>query len=149
MLWICFIQGYLYFLWKKKRIMFIDKIHIQAFEPGFHKCRCRAGHHSPHCLLWFGQQRSRLWGGQWGGVGSLSAWVLSNIPLFNQAYCWLALRYTVMRYFFHTLDFALETQGSNKFTVVSDMQFCFVFLFLFLFLFDPRGETDLTAALLF
>lgn len=88
-------------------------------------------------------------GGQWGGVGSLSAWVLSNIPLFNQAYCWLALRYTVMRYFFHTLDFALETQGSNKFTVVSDMQFCFVFLFLFLFLFDPRGETDLTAALLF
>lgn len=83
----------------------------------------------------------------WGGVGSLSAWVLSNIPLFNQAYCWLALRYTVMRYFFHTLDFALETQGSNKFTVVSDMQFCF--LFLFLFLFDPRGETDLTAALLF
>lgn len=88
-------------------------------------------------------------GGQWGGVGSLSAWVLSNIPLFNQAYCWLALRYTVMRYFFHTLDFALETQGSNKFTVVSDMQFCFLFLFLFLFLFDPRGETDLTAALLF
>lgn len=33
--------------------------------------------------------------------GILSAWVLSNIPLFNQAYCWLALRYTVMRYFIH------------------------------------------------
>lgn len=74
--------------------MFIDVIQIQAFEL-LVVTRIQKQNATLHsCLLWFGQQRKPFW-------GILSAWVLSNIPLFNQAYCWLALRNTVMRYFIH------------------------------------------------
>lgn len=74
--------------------MLIDVTQIQAFELLVVTRRQKQNVTFHTCLLWFGQQRKPSW-------GTLSAWVLSNIPLFNQAYCWLALRYTVLRYFIH------------------------------------------------
>lgn len=75
--------------------MFIDVIRIQAFELlGLFFSQRKL--HRPILLVAIPPAGKTVLGDYFVRVGATLIYLS-----FNQAYCWLALRYTVMRYFIH------------------------------------------------